>query len=181
MRGSAIRCSTNLISQDWLDFIEKALDVDLEYPVHLCAGDPDHQGVQRIVLAALGAEPIRKAEEVLLVDRTQHRGGRPLDDLVFEGGNRDWSLSAVWFWYVLSTARQCPIRSSVDPIVQVFDIAIEVCLVVLPRQAVRPGRGVLLECEERQPEQLGTDVVEKRGELFLLPLLGSLPYAFQRL
>src|SRR6202162_5273365 len=79
------------------DFIEKALDVDLEYPVHLCSGDPDHQGVQRIVLAALGAEPIRKSEEVLLVDRIQHRGSRPLDDLVFEGGNRDWTLSAVWF------------------------------------------------------------------------------------
>jgi hypothetical protein len=65
--------------------------------------------------------------------------------------------------------------------VQVFDIVIEVCLVVLPRQAIHPRRGVLLEFEERQPEQLDADVVEKRGELFLLPLLGSLPYAFQRL
>src|SRR5437868_9759054 len=115
MRGSAIRCSTNLISQDWLTSSKKlwTLDVDLEYPVHLCGGDPDHQGVQRIVLAALGAEPIRKAEEVLLVDRIQHRGSRPLDDLVFEGGNRDWTLSAVWFWNVQSTARLCPIRSFV--------------------------------------------------------------------
>jgi hypothetical protein len=51
---------------------------------------------------------------------------------------------AVWFWYVQSTARLCPIRSAVDPIMQVFDIAIEVCLVVLPRQAVHPGRSVLL-------------------------------------
>src|SRR6202040_1551107 len=108
------------------DFIEKALDVDLEYPVHLCAGDPDHQGVQRIVLAALGAEPIRKAEDVLLVNRIPHRGSRPLDDLVFEGGNRDWTLSAVWFWYVQSAARLCPIRSSLDPVVQVVDLAIEV-------------------------------------------------------
>jgi hypothetical protein len=69
----------------------------------------------------------------------------------------------------------------VDPIVQVFDIAIEVCLVVLPRQAVHPGRSVLLDFEKRQPEQSDTDVVEERGELFLLPLLRSLPYASQRL
>jgi hypothetical protein len=69
----------------------------------------------------------------------------------------------------------------VDPIVQVFDIAVEACLVVLPRQAVRPGRSVLLNFEERQPEQSDTDVVEERGELFLLPLLRSLPYASQRL
>jgi hypothetical protein len=69
----------------------------------------------------------------------------------------------------------------VDPIVQVFDIAIEVCLIVLPRQAVHPGRSVLLDFEKRQPEQPDADVVEERGELFLLPLLRSLPYAFQRL
>jgi hypothetical protein len=31
--------------------------------------------------------------------------------------------------------RLCPICSAVDPIVQVFDIAIELCLVVLPRLA----------------------------------------------
>jgi hypothetical protein len=46
-----------------------------------------------------------------------------------------------------------------DPVVQVFDLAIEVCLVVLPRQAVHPRRGVLLERDERQPEQLDADVV----------------------
>jgi hypothetical protein len=128
------------------------LDIDLEYPVHPCAGDPNHQSVQRIVLAAIGAEPVRKAEELFLVYRTQHCGCRPLDDFVFEGSNRDWSLSAIWFWNVLSTARQRPIRSAVDPIMQVFDITIEVCLVILPRHAVYPRRGVLLNFEERQPE-----------------------------
>jgi hypothetical protein len=50
---------------------------------------------QRIVLAAIGAEPVRKAEELFLVYRTQHCGCRPLDDFVFEGSNRDWSLSAI--------------------------------------------------------------------------------------
>ena len=79
------------------DFIEKALDVDLEYPVHLCAGDPDHQGVQRSVLAALGSEPIRKAEEILVVDRIQHRGSRPLDNLVFEGGDAACIMHLVQF------------------------------------------------------------------------------------
>jgi len=65
--------------------------------------------------------------------------------------------------------------------VQAFDIAIEACLVILPHQAVHPGRGVLPNFEERQPEQFDADVVEERGELFLLPLLRSLPYASQRL
>ena len=56
-----------------------------------------------------------------------------------------------------------------DPIVQVLEVALEVCLVVLPCQAVYPRCRVLLECEERQPEQVDADVVEKRGEPFLLP------------
>lgn len=78
------------------------------------------------MLVAFGAEPVRKAEELFLIYRIQHRGGRSLDDFVFEGGNRDWALSAVWFWNVQSAARLCPIRSSLDPVVQVVDLAIEV-------------------------------------------------------
>src|ERR1700719_1131196 len=37
--------------------------------VHLLAGDPDDERVQRIVLAALRPEPIREPKEILLVDR----------------------------------------------------------------------------------------------------------------
>ena len=70
------------------DFIEKRSDVGVQYVVHLGAGDADHQRVQRIVLAALGSKSIREPEEFLLVDRVQHRYGRPLDDLVLKGGYR---------------------------------------------------------------------------------------------
>jgi hypothetical protein len=51
-----------------VDLIKEALDVNLEYPVHLGAGDPDYQRIQRIMLAAFGSEPIRETEEVFLVD-----------------------------------------------------------------------------------------------------------------
>jgi len=94
------------------------LDVDLEYPVHLCAGDPDHQGVQRIVLAALGAEPIRKAEEVLVVNRIQHHGSRPLDDLVFEGGDAPRIVHLMQFVFGMTGEdgpSLQPIFAGVDP------------------------------------------------------------------
>jgi len=39
------------------DFIEKGSDVRVKNEVHLLVGDPDHQGVQRIVLAALWRKP----------------------------------------------------------------------------------------------------------------------------
>ena len=68
-----------------------------------------------------------------------------------------------------------------DPVVQILEPGLEVCLVVLPCQPVHPGRGVPLEIEERHPEQVEGDVVEERGEPFLLPLPCGLPYAVQRL
>jgi hypothetical protein len=58
---------------------------------------------------------------------------------------------------------------------------LELCLVVPPCQSVHAGCSVSLEREERQPEQVDADMVEERGEPFLLPLLSDLPYAAQRL
>ena len=133
------------------DFIEERSDIGVQYVVHLGAGDADHQCVQRIVLAALGSESVREPEEILLVDRVQHRDRRPLDDLVLKGGNRKWALPAVRLRDIPTSGRLRPIRSPLDPSVQVLDPAIEVCLVVLPCQPIHTGRGISLECEECRP------------------------------
>jgi hypothetical protein len=66
------------------DFIEERSDIGVQYVVHLGAGDAHHQRVQRIVLAAPRSKSIREPEELLLVDRVQHRYRRPLDDFVLE-------------------------------------------------------------------------------------------------
>jgi hypothetical protein len=64
---------------------------------------------------------------------------------------------------------------------QVLEIALEVCLVILPRQAIDARGGVLLEFEERHLQQFDADVVVKRGEPFLLSFPRDFPYALQRL
>jgi hypothetical protein len=56
----------------------------------------------------------------------------------------------------------------VDPVVQVHDLALNVCLVVLPRQPIDAQRSVLLELEECRFEQVDADMVEERGEPLLL-------------
>src|SRR5207253_2249024 len=145
------------------------------------AVDSGDKYVQRIVLAALGPEPIREAEEVFLVDRVQHRACRLLDDLVFECGNCERALLTISLRYVMSPRRQSPICSPMDPGVQVLDLAIEVCLVVLPCQPIHTRCGISLEGEECHPEEFNADMVEERGEPFLLPLPCDLPYALQRL
>jgi len=68
-----------------------------------------------------------------------------------------------------------------NPCVQSLDPAIEVGLVVLPSQPVHAGRRFPPECEERRPQHGHVEMVEERGELLLLPCLGHLPYAVQRL
>src|SRR5437868_15474495 len=50
------------------DRIEKGADISVKNEVHLSGRDPDRQGIQRIVRAALEAEPVAEAEEVFLVN-----------------------------------------------------------------------------------------------------------------
>src|SRR5262249_27325069 len=50
---------------------------------------------------------------------------------------------------------------------QILKLALEVCLVIRPRQSIHARRYVLLEFVERLLEQVDADVVEERGELLL--------------
>jgi hypothetical protein len=61
-------------------------------------------------------------------------------------------MSAVGLRYVDPSARQRPIRSPMDPIVQILEIALELRLVVLPGQPVYAGCCVLLKFIERISE-----------------------------
>src|SRR3954452_9246017 len=68
-----------------------------------------------------------------------------------------------------------------DPVVQISEVSVKVCLVVLPGQPVHSRRGVPLKIKERHADQVEADVMEERGEPFLLPVPCGLPYAVQRL
>src|SRR5215831_113805 len=79
------------------------------------------------MLTASGSKPITKAEEILLVDRVQHRDRRPLDQLIFQGGNRNRPLSAIRLWYVLTAAGQRPVGSPMNPRMQISEVSVKVC------------------------------------------------------
>src|SRR4029077_16278083 len=161
--------------------VEERLDVGVQYEAHLLAVDSDAERVQRVVRAAPRPESVREPEEVLLIDRVQQRDYRPLNDLVLQGSNRERALSAIWLGNVHSPAWPRPIRSASDPVVQIFEIALEVCLVVLPCQPVHTRCRVRLEFVERVLEKIDADVVEERDELLLLPFPCDFPYALQRM
>src|SRR3984893_4784764 len=161
--------------------IEERLDVGVQYDVHLPVLDGDHKRIHGVVGAATRPEPVREPEEVLLVDRVQHRDNRTLDNLVLQCGNRERTLSTVRLGYVCPPGRLRPVRPPMDPCMQLLESALEVCFVVPIRQPVDPGRSIPLELAECLPEQINTDVVEERGEPFLLPFPCCLPYALQSL
>jgi hypothetical protein len=68
-----------------------------------------------------------------------------------------------------------------DPVVQIREVSLKIRLVVRPRQPVHARGGITLEREERFPEQVDAEVVEERGEPFLLPVPCGCPYTVQRL
>jgi hypothetical protein len=139
----------------------------------------DTERIQRIVRAAPRPEPVRDSEEVFLIDRVQQLGHRPLDDLVLQGGDSERTLPAIRFGNVDPSRRQCPIRSPLDAVVQVPEVALEICFVVAPYQSIHSGCGVLLEFMERLLQPVDTDMVEERGEPVLLPFPCDFPYALQ--
>src|SRR5215471_12801468 len=91
------------------------------------------------------------------------------------------AATASGLWYVRPARWLRPIRSPVDRFVEVREIALEVRLVVLPCHPVHARSGLALEREERRPECVEVEMVEKRGEPLLLPVPCGLPYAAQRL
>src|SRR5215467_3895839 len=161
--------------------VEERSDIGVQNEVHLPAGDPDTKRIHRIMRAAPRSESIREPKEVFLVDRVQHRSRRPLDDLVLQSGNRERALPSVRLGYIDPPRRRRPIRSPVDPRMQVLKLALEVCFVGLTRQSAHARSRVLLKLAERLSEQFRADVVEERSEPLLLPFPCDFPYAFQRL
>src|SRR5262252_7875442 len=104
------------------------------------------------MLAALGSEPVREPEEILLVDSVEHHDACALDDLVLQSCDRQWPLSTIRLRYVRPAAWLRPIRPPVDLSVEVLEIGLEVRLIVLPSHAVHARSGLALEREERRAE-----------------------------
>ena len=82
MRASPIRCSRKGTNHSWLTSSTNDRMSGSTIQFTLALFIPIHQSIQRIMLAAPRPKPVPKPEEVLLVDRVQHRRDRALDELV---------------------------------------------------------------------------------------------------
>ena len=125
--------------------IEKALDVQIEHPVHVLPVNPGVECVQRIVLAAPRSEPVGKTQEVLLVDGLQNVHDRLLDDLVLQAQNAEWPLGTVRLRDIRPSGRSGSIAAPMHSLVQVFQFLFERFPIGLPCHAIGPGRSVTRE------------------------------------
>src|SRR5580693_7657661 len=161
--------------------IEKAFDVQIEHPVHFPRQQSRVKRIQRLMLASLWPEPVRKTEKVRFVDSIQYLDRRALDDLVFQRRNSERSLPPVGLGDIHSTHRFRSVRSSLQPFGKVLEIHFQLLAVVPPRLTVHTGRSFLLQSKVGHAQGLQVvDVVQKRREPQLLILLCCLTDPLQR-
>src|SRR5579863_4846906 len=161
--------------------IEKALDVQIQHPVHFLRQQSRVQRIQRLMLAAPWSEPIRKTEKIRFIDSVQHLDRRALDDFVFQRRYSERSLPPVGLRDIHPTHRLGSIRSSLQPFGKVLEIPLQLLTVVPPRLPVHAWRGFLLQSEVGHAQRFQVvDVVQKRREPQLLILSCCLTYPLQR-
>src|SRR4030095_3161551 len=73
-----------------------------------------------------------------------------------------------------------PIRSAMQPRMQLLEVVLQVARVLLPRHSLDPGGRLSLQGMERGSKSIEAQVVKERRELHLLVLSCCLSYTFQR-
>src|SRR5262249_28470972 len=89
------------------------------------------------------------ARAALRVVRARRGPPRAVACVAPGGRGRGGGPPAVGLGFVHPPQRQCPIRSPLDPVMQVLELALEVRLVVRPHQSIHARRGILLKFVER--------------------------------
>src|SRR6202521_623249 len=160
--------------------IEKALDIQIEHPVHLLRQQSRVESIQRLMLAAHWSEPIRKSEKVRFVDGVQHLDHRALDDLVFQRRHSERSLPPVGLGDVHPPHRLGSVCSSLQPFGEILKILLQRLAIVLPRLTVHAWRGFLLQTKVGLAQRFQVvDVVQECREPRLPILTCCLTYPLQ--
>src|SRR5229473_1464657 len=112
--------------------IEKSTDVGIKHPVHSLPLNAHRQRVQRLMRAATGAEPVREALEVDLIYLVENRHRSLLDDFVLQRRDAQRTLPSVSLRNKDSSRRFCPIRSTMNPAVQIDEPILQPGFILFP-------------------------------------------------
>src|SRR5450755_284995 len=81
--------------------------------------------------------------------------------------------------YEHPSSRPRPVRPTMDPSMQILEVALEIVPVVSPRHPVNPRGHVRADRPIRLPQTLDADVVKQRGEPHIIVLPRRLAHTIQ--
>src|SRR6266852_2356106 len=127
------------------------------------------QRIQRLVRAAPWPEPIREAFEVHLVYFIENGHHGLLNDFVLQRRDAQRALSPVGLRYIDSSRGLRPVRSTVNPVVQIGEPTLQPGLILFPPHADHPRRSFPLQSAKAVPEQIHAHMVKQSSKPFPSP------------
>src|SRR5712691_3854684 len=161
--------------------VKEPANVRIQHPFHPLPLETHTQRIQRLVRAAPRPEPIRKALEVHLINLIENGHHSLLDDFVLQRRDAQRTLPPVSLRYIDSSRGLCPVRTTVNPAVQIGKPTLQPDFVLFPPHAIHPGRSLSLQRVEAVPEQIHAQMVEQSREPFLSPFPCCLTHTTQSL
>ena len=107
-----------------------------------------------------GSKPVRKSLEVHLVYFIEYGHHCLLNDLVLQAGDAQWSFPPIGLRDEHSPYWLCPVRSPVDPAVQIFYSILQPLLIVFPPHPVYSRRRFPLQAVKAPPQQIHSQVMQ---------------------
>src|SRR5260370_3864965 len=120
------------------------------------------QRLKGLMRASAGPKPIRETQEVNLVDGAQDLGHRPLNYLIFERGNAEWSLATVGLGNVHPPDWLRPVASRVNLRVKSLEVLRQLLLVVRHRLPIDSRSRASPESSERALQGTHINVMQQR-------------------
>src|SRR5258708_178733 len=114
--------------------------------------------------AASLSRPVGAGEKVRLIDGVEQHYRRLLHDLILQRRNRDRSLLSVLFRYIDSAQRLGTVRLALQLLPEPLDILCGLLRVVLVRDFIHPGTGVLSQTAKCRVQLLGREQVSHRAK-----------------
>ena len=149
--------------------VEEPPNVRVQNPVHPPPLDAHTQRVQRPMRTAPRTKPVAEAPKVHLVYLIQDGHHGLLNNFVLQRRDADRTLPSVRLRDVDPPRCLRPVRSPVNPVLQIGEPTFQTFLVLLPPNAVHSRRRALLQRVKTRPQQLDRQMVQQCGEPFLLP------------
>jgi hypothetical protein len=133
------------------------------------------------MLAAPRSKPVGESPKIFLVYLVEDRHHGALDDLVFQRRDSQRSLLPVGLRYVDSFGGHRPVRSAVDPAVQIFQSILQPGLILFPCHAVHARCRFTFQSVVALPQQFDTHMVKQGREPFLFVLPRSFTHTIEPL